>query len=233
MSNSLLKGHSNSKMDQTWKCCQSAPSQKAKNNKVRCQVVDSTSHHRFCLYRIAPLQNDFLRKSVSSKGQQDFEEKGKSFTSDVYNEFNASSFYSGSAQSPLWTSLFCLTCSELDVSWPQRLQPRLVTQKRFNDEWFPFLMGLPLLSQGLLRSAKIRFLFVHLKIIQRLWQSESNYLIVIKWQVIVTMHILSPSSQPLIVQRLNFMISLVHVKVMFMTARRINRISCIAVLPIH
>ena len=119
MSNSLLKGHSNSKMDQTWKCCQSAPSQKAKNNKVRCQVVDSTSHHRFCLYRIAPLQNDFLRKSVSSKGQQDFEEKGKSFTSDVYNEFNASSFYSGSAQSPLWTSLFCLTCSELDVSWPK------------------------------------------------------------------------------------------------------------------
>ena len=87
-------------MDQTWKCCQSAPSQKAKNNKVRCQVVDSTSHHRFCLYRIAPLQTDFLRKSVSSKDQQDFEEKGKSFTSDVYNEFNASSFYSGSAQSP-------------------------------------------------------------------------------------------------------------------------------------
>ena len=100
MSHWLLKGHSNSKMDQTWKCCQSAPSQKAKNNKVRCQVVDSTSHHRFCLYRIASLQTDFLRKSVSSKGQQDFEEKGKSFTSDVYNEFNASSFYFGPAQAP-------------------------------------------------------------------------------------------------------------------------------------
>ena len=119
MSNSLLKGHSNSKMDQTWKCCQSAPSQKAKNNKVRCQVVDSTSHHCFCLYRRILLQTDFLRKSVSSKDQQDFEEKGKSFTSDVYNEFNASSYYSASAQSPFWTSLFCLTCSELDVSWPK------------------------------------------------------------------------------------------------------------------
>ena len=243
MSNSLLKGHSNSKMDQTWKCCQSAPSQKAKNNKVRCQVVDSTSHHCFCLYRRILLQTDFLRKSVSSKDQQDFEEKGKSFTSDVYNEFNASSYYSASAQSPFWTSLFCLTCSELDVSWPQRLVTQTVvwykftrgfwTLERFNDEWFPFLMGLPLLSQGLLRSAKIRFFFVHLKIIQRLWQSESNYLIVTKWQVIVTMHILSPSSQPPKVQRLNFMISLVHVKVMLMTARRINRISCFVVLPIH
>ena len=52
MSHWLLKGHSNSKMDQTWKCCQSAPSQKAKNNKARCQVVDSTPHHRFCLNRI-------------------------------------------------------------------------------------------------------------------------------------------------------------------------------------
>lgn len=65
MSNSLLKGHSNSKMDQTWKCCQSAPSQKAKNNKVRCQVVDSTSHHRVRLYRKVSLQTDFLRKSLA------------------------------------------------------------------------------------------------------------------------------------------------------------------------
>ena len=58
MSHWLLKGYSNSKMDQTWKCCQSAPSQKAKNNKVRCQVVDSTSNHRFRQYRI-----DFTVKS--------------------------------------------------------------------------------------------------------------------------------------------------------------------------
>ena len=197
MSNSLLKGHSNSKMDQTWKCCQSAPSQKAKNNKVRCQVVDSTSHHRFRIYRKVSLQTDFLRKSVSSKGQHDFEEKGKSFTSDVYNEFNASSFYFGSAQSPLFgTSLFCFTCLELDVSWPLRLVIQTVawykftrgfwTLERFNDKLFPFLMGLPLL-----KSAKIWVLFIHLKITQWLGQSESNHLIVTRWQVIVTMHILS------------------------------------------